>query len=82
MNAGTLAFIGRDIVNLLEQQAILLPDGSFDATKLDTLEEDVALAGGIAGILRLDGVEIPDRIDAVIQLWPFITALLKMRGFQ
>lgn len=75
MNAGVLVFTVRDITNLLEQKGILLPDGTFDQTKLDTLKEDLDLAASVAAILKARGVDLPERVDTLLKLLPILASL-------
>ena len=77
MNFGTGLFIQSDIVTLLKQKKILLADGSFDATTLDTLTEDLELASDIEGVLKAHGVNVPGRVDQVIRLLPIIADIVK-----
>jgi len=77
MNAGQLLQVVRDVVTLLESQGILLPDGSFDKTKLDTIEEDIAFAIALEGVLKVHGLVVPEKIDKIIQILPLLAAIIK-----
>ncbi len=77
MNAGTLLFIVADVVALLETKAILLPDGRFDAAKLDTLQEDLAFAADVEEVLKGHGVNVPARVDSIIKLLPLIASFVR-----
>jgi hypothetical protein len=76
MNAGTLAHVGRDLVNLLDVAGILRPDGTFDQSKLDTIAEDLILARQIEGVLKDHGLLVPDRVDRIIGILPLVAALV------
>lgn len=78
MNAGILLKIVRDLINLLEATALLLPDGAFDSTKLHTIQEDAAFAAGVERVLKANGVDVPARVDWVIQVIPLIAALIPL----
>lgn len=75
MNAGALLLTVRDVINLLEGKGILLPDGTFDQTKVDTLKEDLDLAASVAAILKARGVELPERVDTLLKLLPILASL-------
>lgn len=77
MNAGTLLRIGRDVTTLLETHGILLPDGEFDGTALDTLSENLAFASGVEAILKARGVDVPERLHEILQTLPLLAAVLR-----
>jgi hypothetical protein len=74
MNAGTFVFIGRDLVDLLERKGVLLADGELDKTKLDTLTENLDLASDIEDLLKARGLNVPGKVDQIIQALPIIAA--------
>ena len=75
MNAGQLLQIVRDVITLLETNGILLPDGSFDQTKLDTIQEDVELGLAIEAVLKAHGLVVPEKVDKFIQILPLLAGL-------
>lgn len=77
MNAGQLLLLIADVIGLLEAKGILLPDGRFDATKLDTVQEDVAFAASIETVLEKYGLNVPELVSALIQLLPLIAPLVR-----
>lgn len=77
MNAGQLLLLIADVIGLLEAKGILLPDGRFDAMKLDTVQEDVAFAASIETVLEKYGLNVPERVSALIQLLPLIAPLVR-----
>lgn len=77
MNAGQLLSLVKDVVALLESSAVLLPSGEFDATKLDTIAEDVAFAQAVEGVLKKHGLAVSDRVDKVLQILPLLAAIIK-----
>jgi hypothetical protein len=77
MKPGLTLIIAKRIILLLEQQSILLPDGSFDDTKLDTIEEDVTFAAGIEQILKDAGLDVPDRVDKIVKALPLLLSIIR-----
>lgn len=76
MNAGQLLKVVKDIVALLEDSGVLLPDGTFDKSKLDTLQEDIAFAARVEGVLAKYGLDVPDKVNKVIAILPLIAELI------
>jgi hypothetical protein len=74
MNLGTGLLIQRDVIDLLERKAILLSDGEFDKAKLDTLTENLDLASDIEDLLKARGLNVPGKVDQIIQALPIIAA--------
>lgn len=72
MNAGQLIILARDVIDLLIDQEILHTDGTFDTSKLDTIAEDVAFAVKIENLLALHGLDVPERVTAIINILPLI----------
>lgn len=77
MKAGVLLRIIRDIINLLDAQGVILADGSFDTATLSTITEDVAFGVKVEGVLKKNGVDIPDKVDKIIALLPLIAGMLE-----
>lgn len=77
MNAGTLLKIFKDAISLLESKGVLMADGSFDPTKLDSLSEDLDFAAGVEAILKAHGVDVPEVVDKVMAALPLLAAILK-----
>lgn len=75
MNAGTLLKIFRDVVVLLEVKGVISPDGSFDTSKLDTLQEDLDFVAAVEALLKSHGLDVPNRVDKIIQLIPLLISL-------
>lgn len=75
MRAGTLVQILGDFISLAEANGLILPDGAFvgptDAQGI------TALAAGVESILKKHGVDVPAKVDAVVQMVPMFLALLK-----
>lgn len=76
MNAGTLLIVVKELIALLLNRGILLPDGSFDQTKLDTIEEDLAFASAVEAILKAHGLNVPAKVEQIIQILPLLAGLL------
>lgn len=77
MNAGTLLLIAGDVIALLAKRKVLLPDGRFDSTLLDTLQEDLEFIADIESILFSYGLNVPEKLGAVLKLLPAVAALVK-----
>lgn len=77
MEIGTALKILRDVVNEMEVEGILKADGTFDQTKLDTIQEDVAFAAGVEKILEEHGLNIPAKVDKIIQIIPLIWGIIQ-----
>lgn len=78
MNAGQLVLVVGDVVNLMKADGILLPNGDFDKTKLDTLEEDVQFAVQVEQLLEAHGLDnIPDRVKKLIEALPLIVGFIQ-----
>lgn len=77
MNAGQLLLVTKDIIALLEERGILLTSGAFDEAKLDTVQEDVAFAQAIEVVLAKHGVNVPHRVDAILQIIPLLAMVIK-----
>lgn len=77
MNAGQLLLVVKDVLGLLETGGILLPDGRFDQTKLDTITEDAAFGLAIEGVLKKHGLHVPDRVDKILQILPLLAAVIR-----
>lgn len=77
MNAGTLLKIAKDVIALMESQGLLLPDGSFDSAKFNSLTEDLSFAAGVEIILKNHGVDVPQIVDKVMAALPLLVAILK-----
>lgn len=72
MNTGQLLLAVQDIIGLLVTNGFLHTDGTFDKTKLDTIQEDVAFVAAIEQVLKARGLPVPDKLDKVIALLPLI----------
>ena len=77
MKAGVLLLIIKDVIALMQTSGIITTTGDFDETKLDTLQEDAAFAAAVSAILETRGVDIPDRLEKVIQLLPLLAGLVR-----
>lgn len=77
MNAGQLLQVVKDLVVLLEAQGILLPDGTFDQTKVDTIEENIDFAILVQKLLETHGVVLPDRVNKIIQIIPLLVGIIR-----
>lgn len=77
MNAGMLLLVVADVLSLLQAEAILLADGTFDSARLDTIQEDVAFGAKVEAILKRRGLDVPDRVDKIIALLPIIAGLIE-----
>ena len=75
MNAGSLLKFVKEFVTLLETKGVLLPDGSFDQTKLDTVKEDVDFGLAVEALLKAHGLPVPEKIDKFIAFLPLIAGL-------
>ena len=76
MNAGQLLLIVRDLIALLVAKGVLKPDGTFDQTKLDSLQEDLAFSAAVEKVLVAHGLAIPEKVQQVIDLLPLVAALV------
>lgn len=76
MNAGQLLLIARDLITLLVNVGILRVDGTFDQTKLDTLQEDLAFAAAVEAMLAARGLSLPDRVEKIIAILPLVAGLV------
>lgn len=72
MNAGNFLKLTRDVIVLLETQGVLTEDGSFDSSKFDTLQEDLAFAAALEAVLKTHGLDVPDRVERIIKLLPLL----------
>jgi hypothetical protein len=77
MNAGLPLIIAADLSDVLQTKGILLPDGAFDQTKLDTISEDLDLVAAIEAVLKRHGLVLPAGIDEILQLLPVIAAMFR-----
>lgn len=77
MKAGILLLIVKDVIALLQTSGIITATGEFDETKLDTLQEDAAFAAAVTAILETRGVDVPDKLEKVIQLLPLLAGLVR-----
>lgn len=77
MNAGTLLIVVGEIIALLRAEGILGPDGVFDTSKLDTIQEDVDFGVKVEGILKTHGLNIPGKVDRIIAALPLLAALIQ-----
>ena len=75
MNVGQLLFVVKDLLTFLEASGVLLPDGTFDKTKLDTVVEGVEFALAVKEILKKHGVIVPAKVDAVLSILPTLAVL-------
>lgn len=76
MNAGQVLLLARDLTVILVADGILLPDGTFDGTKLDQLPEDLAFAAQVERALKPYGIAVPDRIERILTLLPLVAQLV------
>ena len=76
MNAGQLLLIVRDLIALLVADGVLKPDGTFDQTTLDSLQEDLAFSAAVEQVLVAHGLAIPAKVQQVIDLLPLVAALV------
>jgi hypothetical protein len=76
MNLGEGLLLARDVITLLEHNGILLLDGTFDQTKLDSIQEDVEFAASVEGVLKIHGLDVPAKVDRVIALLPLVAGLV------
>lgn len=77
MKAGTLLFIVKDVIGLLQSSGVLTAAGDFDDTKLDTIQEDTAFAAGIEAILKAHGVDVPEKVDTIIRILPLVASFVR-----
>lgn len=77
MNAGIPQLIVKDVTLLMERTGFLLPDGTYDQTKLDTWEENLAFVAGLQAIGQTYGLTFPPKVGQVIQLLPLLAAVLR-----
>jgi len=75
MNAGQLLKFVKEFVILLETKGVLLPDGSLDQTKLDTIKEDVDFGLAVEALLKTHGLVVPEKVDKFIALLPVLAGL-------
>lgn len=74
MNAGQYLMFQTDVVTLMRTSAILRPDGTFDATKLDSASEDIAFGLAVEKLLAPYGVTAPEKVQRFIDLLPMIAS--------
>ena len=74
MNAYQILSIFADIVNLLKNLGYMHTDGKFVFPP--NAADEAALAGKIEQILKANGVDVPEKVDAVINLLPLIFQML------
>jgi hypothetical protein len=74
MNAGQLLLFQSDVVTLLRTSGILRADGTFDATKLDTVAEDVAFGMAVEKLLIPYGITAPEKVQRFIDMLPLIAS--------
>jgi hypothetical protein len=72
MTTGMPLLIAKDIIGQMEASGVLLPNGDFDDTKLDTLAENAAFIASVELILIQRGVPVPGTIDKIIRALPMI----------
>jgi len=72
MKGGTLQLIVKDITTLMQTDGILLPNGDYDETKLDTVQEDTQFAADVAAIFVRYGVPVPPKVLAIIKALPLL----------
>lgn len=77
MKAGTAQFIISDVTALMVTRGILLPNGDYDETKLDTLQEDTQFAADVEAILVARGVPVPAKVDAIIKALPLLGLFIR-----
>ncbi len=77
MNAGTGLFLVADFVELLKVKGLLLPDGSFDSSRLDTIQEDLEFAVSVEALLKAYGLVVPEKIDQIIAFLPIIASFIR-----
>lgn len=74
MKVGTLFFVLRDVVNKLESMGLLTVDGDLVTP---SPEQDVMIAAFVESSLKGHGVDVPERVDKIVQLLPVVFALVK-----
>lgn len=74
---GTALLILADVIELMANVGILRGDGSFDHTQLDELQEDLAFAKDVEVILKRYGLDVPERVDQIIQLLPIVAGIIR-----
>ena len=74
MNAGQLLLFQSDVVTLVRTTGILRPDGTFDQTKLDSVQEDIAFGIAVEKLLAPYGVTAPEKVQRFIDLLPMIAS--------
>lgn len=76
MNAGQLLLVVTDLIALFVAGRLLLPDGTFDQTKLDTIQEDLVFAEQVEHVLVTHGLHVPEKVAKVIALLPLVATLV------
>jgi len=76
MNLGTGLIIFADVIALLQKEGVLLLDGTFDSTKLDTIQEDVTFGAEVENLLKSHGLNVPEKIDKIIAILPLIAGMI------
>lgn len=74
MTAGQLLKLVKLVVQYLEDNGLLLPDGFFVAP---TLEQDIALAVFVEKQLATFGVPIPDKVVNLTGIIPLVLGMMK-----
>jgi hypothetical protein len=76
MTAVTLIEVQADLVALLTARGILTAAGEFDATKLDSIDEVLALVGAVEAVLVKHGAVLPPKVDALLRVLPLLGPLV------
>lgn len=76
MNAGQLLLVVQALVGLLLAEGLLRADGTFDTSKLDTVQEDIAFGAKVEAVLEQHGLNVPDRVNKIIAVLPLVASLI------
>lgn len=72
MNIGTALKLFADIIKLLSGMGIIQIDGNFRAP---SAAEDTLIAARVEEILKNYGVDIPEKVDKVLEIIPIALSL-------
>lgn len=78
MNFGTGILFFSDFVDMLKVTGVLLPDGTFDESKVDVLAEQLEFVNKTTVLLAKYGLNVPANVATIIDALPLIAKLAKL----